>query len=173
MKLIGRLIPVLVILLFFCSNAFAAAEKIGVVDMEKFREQSVSFQKTFSTIKKKADAMQAKLDKERDALRKLEEDFQKQKLMLNLDAQEDKQLALEKKKRYVKYLYEDFSFEMKAAEMDTQKRIGNVLNKIVKKIGEKEGYSVIIEKRALGLIYYSPAIDITSKVVQIYDRENP
>lgn len=173
MKLFGRLILTLFFVSLFCGTALAAPVKVGVVDMEKFRKQSVSFQKTYTQMKKKADAMQAKLDQEKTALDRMEQDFEKQKMMLSLDAQEDKQLALEKKKRYYKYLYEDFSFEMKAAEVETQKRIGRVLNNIVRKIGEKEGYTLIMEKRAPGLIYFSNAIDITNELVQIYDKENP
>lgn len=173
MKLFGRLTLVFFFFSLFCGNVFAAPVKIGVVDMDKFRKQSTSFQKTFTIMKKKADDMQAKLNQEKAALDKMEQDFEKQKLMLSLDAQEDKQLALEKKKRYYKYLYEDFSFEMKAAEVETQKRIGRVLNQIVRKIGEKEGYTLIIEKRVPGLIYYNEAVDITDKVVQTYDKENP
>ena len=173
MKLFGRLTLVFFFFLLFCGNAFAGPVKVGVVDMEEFRKQSVSFQKTFTKMKKKADEMHAKLNQEKTAIEKMEQDFQKQKLMLNLDAQEDKQLALEKKKRYYKYLYEDFSFEMKAAEVETQKRIGRLLNKIVRTIGEKEGYTLVLEKRAPGLIYYSDAIDMTNKLIQIYDKENP
>jgi len=173
MKLFGRWTFIFFFFSLFCGNAFAGPVKVGVMDMEKFRKQSVSFQKTFTQMKKKADAMQAKLDQEKAAVEKMEQNFEKQKLMLSLDAQEDKRLALEKKKRYYKYLYEDFSFEMKAAEVETQKRIGRVLNKIVRAIGEKEGYTMIFEKRAPGLIYYNDAIDITNKLVQIYDSENP
>ncbi len=173
MKLFGRLTLAFFFFSLFCGSAFAAPAKIGIVDMEKFRKQSVSFQKTYAKMKKKADSMQAKLDQEKKALERMEQDFDKQKLMLSLDAQGDKQLALEKKKRYYKYLYDDFSFEMKAAEVETQKRIGTVLNTIVRKIGEKEGFTLIMEKRVPGLIYYNNVIDITDKVVQIYDKENP
>ena len=173
MKLFGRLTLIFFFFSLFCGNALAGPVKVGMVDMEKFRKQSVSFQKTYTIMKKKADAMQAKLDQEKTAVEKMEQNFEKQKLMLSLDAQEDKRLALEKKKRYYKYLYEDFSFEMKAAEVETQKRIGRLLNKIVRTIGEKEGYALVLEKRAPGLICYSDAIDMTDKLIQIYDRENP
>ncbi len=128
------------------------------------------FQKTSSILKKKFDTMQQKLDTEKKALLRLEEDFRKQSMMLSLDAQEDKKRELEKKKRYYKYLYEDFTQEMKAVEVEATKKIGKELKAVVEKIGKKEGYTIILEKRTLGLLYYSEAIDITDQVTKAYDK---
>jgi len=165
------LIPSLLIIFFFQHSALGADSfKIGVVDIQKLQNASAFFQKTSSILKKKFDTMQQKLDTEKKALLKLEEDFRKQSMMLSLDAQEDKKRELEKKKRYYKYLYEDFTQEMKAVEVEATKRIGKELKAVVEKIGKKEGYTVILEKRTLGLLYYSEAIDITDQVTKAYDK---
>jgi len=71
--------------------------KIGVVDLQKLQKNSKAFQKASLSVKKKFDDMQQKLNDERTALAKLEEDFKKQTMMLSLDAQEDKKRELEKK----------------------------------------------------------------------------
>ncbi|MFZ7111620.1 MAG: OmpH family outer membrane protein [Desulfatiglandales bacterium] len=172
MKLFRRLIPAVLILFFFCGNAWADS-RIGLFDLDKFQKKSVRFQQTIAAMKQKANDMQAKLDQEKAAADKLEDEFEKQRMMLSLDSQEDKRLALEKKKRYVKYLFEDFTFEMKAAEMEVSNRLNRELGKIVDEIGAKEGYTLILEKRALGLVYYNSAIDITDQVTKIYDSRKP
>jgi Skp family chaperone for outer membrane proteins len=59
---------------------------------------------------------------------------------------------------------------MKDDEVETKKRIGKELEKIVIKIGKKEGYTLIFEKRALGLLFFSDAIDITDQMTKEYDR---
>ncbi|MBW1721288.1 MAG: OmpH family outer membrane protein [Deltaproteobacteria bacterium] len=173
MKLSGRWILIFAIFLFFSTNALAAGTKIAVIDMDAFKRKSVSFQKIRSAMQKKHNAMQAKLDQEQKALKKLEQEFEKQKLMLSLDAQEDKRLELDKKRRYVKYLYEDFTMEMKVLDREATKKVMRNLEKIVKRIGKNGGYSLIIEKRTPGLMYFDQALDITDQVVKIYDRENP
>ncbi len=171
MKHLFRLIPSLLIIFLFHHTALGATSfKIGVVDIQKLQKASAYFQKTSSILKKKFDIMQQKLDTEKKALLRLEEDFRKQSMMLSLDAQEDKKRELEKKKRYYKYLYEDSTQEMKAAEVEATKRIGKELKAVVEKIGKKEGYTVILEKRTLGLLYYSEAIDITDQVTKAYDK---
>jgi outer membrane protein len=159
-----------VIFLFQYVALGANPTKIGVVDMQRFQASSRAFQKTTAVLKKKFDDMQSKLDREQNELRKLEEEFKKQSMMLSLDAKEDKKRALEKKRRYYKYLYEDFSQEMKNDEVEATKKIGQELEKVVKRIGEKEGYLVILDKRTLGLLYYDRAIDITEQVIKAYDQ---
>ena len=56
----------------------AQAVKIGVVDLQKFQKNSKAFQKASVSVKKKFDDMQQKLNDERTALSKLEEEFKKQ-----------------------------------------------------------------------------------------------
>ncbi len=146
-----------------------AATKIGVVDMQKFQKKSKAFQILSDKLRKKFEATQKKLDDERNALLKLEEEFKKQSMMLSLDAQEDKKRVLEKKRRYYKYLVEDYTDEMKEMEAEATKAIGKDLEKIVSKMAEKDGYIIILEKRTLGLVYYNDAIDITDRVVDAYD----
>jgi len=161
-----------------CFALFSAAEimaapptsyKIGVVDIQKLQKKSKNFQVISARVKKKFDAMQQKLDEERNGLIKLEDEFKKQSMMLSLDAQEDKKRELEKKRRYYKYIFEDLSQEMKDTESEATADIGKELEKIVKKIAEKEGYTLILEKRTLGLIYYSEVIDLTDRVVEAFD----
>ncbi len=151
----------------------AQAVKVGVVDLQKFQKNSKAFQKASVSVKKKFDDMQQKLNEERNALAKLDDEFKKQSMMLSLDAQEDKKRELEKKQRHFKFMYDDFTQEMKDTEMDAIKRIMQELEKIVEKIGEKEGYTIILERRTLGLLYFNNTIDLTDRVTEAYDKQHP
>jgi len=156
---------------FFQYNAMGADNaKIGVVDIQKFQKKSKEFQKSSSVLKKKYEAMKQKLEEERTALRKLEEEFRKQSMMLSFDAKENKKREFEKKSRYYKYLYEDYTQEMKYAEQAATEKIGKELGEIVRKIGEKRGYVLIIKNRTLGLIYFNDTIDVTDLMVVEYDK---
>ncbi len=151
----------------------ASASKIAVVDMERLQNQSKAFQRERAKLKKKFDAMQKKLKDEEQAIRKLEEDYNKQSMMLSLDAKQDKRRDLERKKRHYKYLYEDFTKEIKDEEEDATKAVGKDLEKILENIAKKEGFIIILERRTLGLIYYADTIDITDQVTEAYDKAKP
>jgi outer membrane protein len=144
--------------------------KVAVVDIQRLQNHSATFQKQRAKLKSKFDAMQKKLKDEEGAIRKLEEDFNKQSMMLSLDAKEDKKRELERKKRHFKYLYEDYTQEMKQEEQDATKRVGKDLENILAKIAEEKGYILIFERRTIGLIYFANAIDITDQVTKEYDK---
>jgi outer membrane protein len=165
---------ILAICFFFILQGVALGAgpvKIAVVDMNRLQHKSASFKKVRGTLEKRVKTMQQKLDAEKNALLKMEEDFKKQSMMLSLDAQEEKKAALEKKRRYYKYLYEDFTIEMQNLEKNAKVRIGKELNDILKKIAQDQGLSIIFERRTIGLLFYDDVIDITDQVVKAYDSK--
>ncbi|MBW1997187.1 MAG: OmpH family outer membrane protein [Deltaproteobacteria bacterium] len=154
-------------------NALGASpSKIGFVDIQKFQKNSKAFLATSMEIRKKFEALEKKLTKEKEDYRRLEEEFKKQSMMLSLDAQEDKKRELQRKKRYIKYLVDDYTQEMKSLEMEEKMKIIREIGKIVKKIGKKEGFALIVEKSAMGIIFAHPALDLTDRVVETYDKIN-
>lgn len=161
---------IFMILCFQYTALGANTSKIAVVDIQRLQNQSKAFQKARSKLKTKFDGMQQKLKEEEKAIRKLEEDFNKQSMMLSLDAKQDKKRELERKKRHYKYLYADFTQEMQDAEKDATAKVGKDLEKILEKIAAEKGYILIFERRTVGLIYYSDALDITDQVTQAYDK---
>lgn len=151
---------------------FVAAEKmeVAVVDMSEFQQRSMAFQKIAEELRAKYESLRQKLDKEKEQIVKLEEALRKQSMMLSLDAREDKQKNLEKKKRYFKYLQNEYTQQMKDAETEARRRVTKEVAKLVKGIGEKRGYLMILDKGTVGLIYADESIDITEEVIEVYDR---
>jgi len=147
--------------------------KVGVVDLQKFQKNSKAFQRASLVVKKKFDDMQQKLNDERNALGKLDEELKKQSMMLSLDAQEDKKREFEKKQRQFKFMYDEYSQEMKDTEMEAIKKVMKELEKVVEDMGKKEGYTIILERRTLGLLYFNNTIDLTDRVTEAYDKQNP
>ena len=167
----GIIVP-LVLLGFLVGPAWAADVKIGVVNVKEFQDKSTTFQKIRDQLKGKFEALQQKLEAEKQALMKLEEDFRKQSMMLSLGARDDKRNELEKKRRYYKYLYEDLSEQMKDAERDATRRVLQELEGVVKTIAAEDGFTLILERNSPGMIYVDDAINITDRVIQAYDRAN-
>jgi outer membrane protein len=147
--------------------------KVGVVDLQKFQKNSKAFQRASLVVKKKFDDMQQKLNDERNALGKLDEELKKQSMMLSLDAQEDKKREFEKRQRQFKFMYDEYSQEMKETEMEAIKKVMKELEKVVEDMGKKEGYTIILERRTLGLLYFNNTIDLTDRVTEAYDKQNP
>ena len=171
MKKLLILMVGVVLILGFQHQAFCAgSNKFGVVDIAKFQEQSKSFQNIKEDLQQKFTSLQKKLDEKRDELIEIENELKKQSMMLSLDAKEDKAKELEKKRRHFKYLADDFTQEMKQAQLEARQSLGKELEKVVEKIGKKDGYTMIMEKRTIGLVYFDNALDITDQVIKEYDK---
>lgn len=171
MKKIFGLFVGFIFVFSFLTNAFCEETyKIGVIDVLKLQEESKAFQKIRQDLKEKFVALERKLEKERNEVLKLEEELKKQSMMLSLDAKQDKRRDLEKKMRRFKFLQNETAEEAKALELDTRRDVIKKIENVVDKIAKKEGYSIILERRTVGLIYYKDAIDLTDKVTKAYDK---
>lgn len=171
--LIGVFLGLLVMVFLQPAPLAAQNVKVGVVDLQKFQKNSKAFQRASLVVKKKFDDMQQKLNDERTALGRLDEELKKQSMMLSLDAQEDKKRDFEKKQRQFKFMYDEYTQEMKETEMEAIKRVMKELEKVVEDMGKKEGYTIILERRTLGLLYFNNTIDLTDRVTEAYDKQNP
>jgi len=145
--------------------------KIGVVDMQKFMGKSKAFQKISEDYMKKMGVKKKEFEQEKSKLRELEEEIKKQSMMLSLDAKETKMKEHGKKSRRLKYLENELLQEAKEAEMEVRRNTLIDIANIVRDIGKKEGYSIILERSA-GFLYCDDSIDITDNVVKAYDQAN-
>ena len=157
---------------FYHNPVWAGDIKIGVLNMKRLQQNSAKFQKIREELRTKFNALQKKLDAEREQINKIEEELRKQSMMLSLDAKEDKEIELGKKTRHYKYMYEELTQEMKNAEYEATRSVGKEIEKIVEKIAKQEGYTIILEEGTVGLVYYDNAIDLTDRVTKAYDASN-
>lgn len=144
--------------------------RIGVLDMQKLQQKSKIFQKVRDQLKSKFDDLQKKLDNEKTAIMQMEEELKKQSMMLSLDAREDKQRELDRKKRHYKYSYDEYTQEMKEEEVEATRRVSKEIEKVVEKIALSEGYTIILEAQMTGLVYYDNTTDLTDQVAKAYDE---
>ena len=162
------------LILCFQQNVLASESfKIGMVDMERFQGESTAFQKIRNKLKERFKELKEKLNKEEKELREIEEALKKQSMMLSFEAKEDKKREMERKKRHYKYLFEEFSQQMKDAEMEATRSVGKEIEKVVQDIGKRDGYVMIIDKRTVGLLYFDEKNEITDEVIRMYDQANP
>ena len=145
-------------------------KRIGLVDLQRCVQESQEGRQVFEVLKRKKDDLQKQLDMRQKELLDLRKEFEKQAMMLSMDAQEDKKKTIERKTRELEFLLKDSNEEMRRAQEKEQKRILKELEKIIEKIGSEGKYIMILEKRAGGVLYWNKTFDLTDKVVKAYDR---
>jgi len=167
------LFSAIIIVILLASNVVLAEDlpRVGLIDLQRCLQESKKGQKVFQILKKKKGDLQIRLNTKQRALLELRKELDKQAMMLSLDAQEDKKKTIERKTRELEYLYKDLNEEMARSQGKERKRIFKELEKIIEKIGSEENYTLIMEKRAGGVLYFSKSIDITDQVIKAYDDQ--
>jgi outer membrane protein len=164
-------IIVMVLLLAYSISQGEDGIKIGLIDLQSCLQESKEGQKVLEVLKKKKEALQKQLDEKQKELLELRKEFEKQAMMLSMDAQEDKRKTIERKARELEYFYKDLNEEMmRAQENEKQRILKEIIGTIIEKMGSKGGFTLIMEKKAGGVLYCSDSVDITAEVIKAYDE---
>jgi len=162
-----RLIGLVLALSFLTAvPALAAEVKLGYVDLQKALNLSESGKAAKEKIQKKVKDHEGAIDARQKELKKL-----KEALLLSEEArgvkERDYQQKLKEFQRYTK----DIQDELQQQDADFTRQILEDLFKVIKGIGEKEGYTMILEQSESSLLFADDKIDLTDKVIKAYDAQ--
>ena len=153
----------------FPVSLFAADNvKFGSIDVQKILNESEAGKKAKLDLESLIKSKQSTIDEKGKAIEKLKADIEKQASVLSADARKSKEDELEKGIREYQRLVQDSQADIKKKEAELTDAILKDVREIIDKIGEAEGYTLIIEKGMI--VYSSKGIDITDSIIKKYDE---
>ncbi len=170
MKFIG-MIAVMFTLAMSVSVSASDAVKIGVVDFQKVLAESESGKAVEAMMQKRGKEMESGLKDLGAQIEQLSDQLSKEAMVLSKEKRDEKQRELEIKKYDFQTLQKKYQSEFRELEAKYIDKLKKQIFEIAKDIGQKEGYQLIIEQSAV--LYYPDAIDITSKMVDAYNKKYP
>jgi outer membrane protein len=164
-----------VIMLFAPASLYAldATTKIGSIDFQKVLNESEAGKKAKSDLESLVKSKQSVIDEKGKSVEKLKGDLEKQASVLSAEAKKSKEEELEKMLREYQRLVQDAQAEVKKKELELTDDIIKDIRQIVERIGEEEGYTLIIEKAGAVVLYSKKDIDITDAVIKKYNQGKP
>lgn len=144
--------------------------KIGIVDVQHVLTQSKAGKKAKSNIESYVKKKKKELNKEEKVLDKLQKEFEKNKLTMTKDQVRKKQAQFQKKLTAYKKKAAMSSQEVEKRKRKYQSRALKELKKIVDEIAAKDGYQMLLEKNETGLLFAEESMDITEKVMKIFNK---
>jgi outer membrane protein len=166
----GILLLAGLVLVSWAGSGYAAELKIGVVDLQKAMELSEAGQKAKGVFQKKVDQVQKDLKAKQDQLAALKDEIDRQGSLLSEEARLEKQSSYQAGLKDFKRLYEDAQEELRQEDAKLSEKILKDLQAIIEEFGEKNGYDLIMEKTQSGLLHRNAALDVTTKVILLYDE---
>ena len=168
---IGKIAFITMSFIFFSAAYSYSADvaKIGVIDFQRILETSSTGKLAQAEINKKGKKMEAELKVKGTAIEELQKKLERDALVMSKDMREEKGREVRIKINDIKVLQKRYLSEFRELENRLVMRIKKDALGIVKEIGKKEGYLLIIERA--GVLYYPNTIDLTDRLIQMYNKE--
>lgn len=161
----------LLFLLLAFSWPVAAQEKvkIGYIDLRKAIQDSQTGKKAKEKFQAEVKRVESEMTKERQQLEQMQADLEKKSRLLK--EEELRNLEREFQRRRVNYerSRQEWQLELRQRDEEMASEIAKDLAKVAAEVGKSEQFTLILERS--NILYSDQAIDITDKVVDIYNRQ--
>jgi outer membrane protein len=143
--------------------------KIGFVDIQKAITESAAGKKAKTRFDAQVKKAESELLKEKQEIEKLKSDFDKKGPLLKEDERRAMEADLERRFRQYQRTGQDHQQELRQKEGELTADILKDLQQVVAEIGRTEKFTLIFERSQI--LYYDQAIDITNRVIEIYNKK--
>lgn len=157
-------------LLLLPNSLYAGDIKVAFVDLQKALNESESGKKAFEHLQEMYNKEKEIIKVREDKVRMLLTEITKQGLLMSENTRMEKEEEYKREKKNLDRYVEDSNNELLRKEKEmTQKILMEIIN-IVQQMGEKDGYTLIFEKRE-SILYANDTIDITNKVIEAFNKK--
>jgi outer membrane protein len=148
----------------------AQSMNIACVDLQKVIIESEQGKQIQKTLMVEQERMKKDIDARQDELQKLKDAIEKQGATITPEARAEKEKQYQSKLKDYQRVAGDYQSELQQKNSEYMQKVLKELVDIVKVIGEKEKYSIILEKNQGGILYSTPNVDITDKVIVAFNE---
>jgi outer membrane protein len=170
-KRFGMVIGIVLLIGGWLGPAWSAELRLGCVDIQKAVNECNAGREAKKVIAKELEKFQRVYGEKQKELQVMKESLEKQALMLNPDVRVAKEKEFQAKGREFQRWVEDTQNDIKQRGAEMERNISRGLQKVIQKVGMDEGYTFILEKNENIVLFSSNAIDITDKVIKLYDTQ--
>ncbi len=156
-------------MLFTFSFSAYAQQKIAYMDLQLVVRDSRAGKAANASFQKEFEAKRAVMDQKRKALEDMRQDVIQNGAVMSESKRRKLAETIEKKQKDMDRTTEDSRLELRRREVELTQNVIKDIEVVVKKIGQQEGFDLIVEKTEAGILYGSSSSDITQKVISVYD----
>jgi outer membrane protein len=143
--------------------------RIAYVDLQRAIFASNPGKEARRSLDERTDRLKKDLEKRQEEVRALQAEFQKQSALLSSEARADRERDLQRRFRDVERLKQDSEDELNRRDAELSKRILGEVREVVRQLGGKGNYTLILERNAAGVLYAANGVDLTEEVIKVYN----
>jgi outer membrane protein len=165
----GRTLAVAGLVGLLIATTAAAEMRVAVVDMQRALNECDAGKRAKDQVKSKFERAQDQLKRQRESLDSRREDYEKKATVMREEERRNLEKQLEGDTLEFKRKYEDFQRDLKRTDAELTSGIVEELYGIVREIGERNRYSMVLEASSGQLLYADKALDVTDEVVRMHN----
>lgn len=148
-----------------------AQVKIGVVDLQRAINETEDGRQAKRRLKKVFDERQQSLNKKQEALKAQKESLERQQDVLSQDALKKKVEKYQADLMELQNEYVQYQEELSTKEGELTQKILEKMQAILRRIGQTDGYTMIIEANEGGVVWVPSNLDLTDVLIQRYNKQ--
>ena len=145
--------------------------KIGVVDLDQAISSTEEGKAAREEIARKQREAEESIRPLYERYQSLEDDLKAKRYVLSDDALFQKQLDLAEIRNQIENQLKEAEGQFKVDKFRIEKPLLTKLRNIIEKTGREEGFTLIVQRGAAGIIYTREALDITDLIIAKYNGE--
>jgi outer membrane protein len=148
------------------------ASKIAYIDLQKVMLESEKGKEAKKNLSDEFEKLKKNLVQKQDDLQKMKDALEKQGSTMTPEARAEKEKQYQSRVKDYQRLQSDYEGDLRQKDQEFSQKILKDLESIVKTLGENEKYTLILERSQAGILFGSPAIDITEKVISLFNESS-
>jgi len=161
-----------VALITFSVSSFAST-LVGLVDIQKIITSIKEGKNVQKTLEKSFNDKKAILQKDEAKIKKAQEDFKKQSMVLAEAARQTKERELQDMMVKLQNKTMEYQREIQKMEQDQKKPILDKLRPIIDEVSKESQVDMTFELSAAPIVYAQNKKDLTDDVIKAYDKKHP
>ncbi|MCY4382425.1 MAG: OmpH family outer membrane protein [Nitrospinae bacterium] len=169
----------------YAGHAESANAKYGVVNIQRVLQTSKGGRTARSLLEREKKRLQTTIQKRREDLaaiakkvRELQLEIEQKSAIWRQEEKERKAFDLRSQKREFAREQDNLRRLVRESERDLQDRGRTATNTVLKEVrviveelGKQEGLDVIVDEASGGVLFFNPGVDLTERVIKLYDQK--
>jgi outer membrane protein len=141
--------------------------KLAYVDVQRALNECNAGKRAKVQFQQRIQVVEAKLQKEQNEVQALKSELEQKGMLMKPDQRQNLQDQYMTKLKDLDRKYKDSRDELQQKDNEVTGKIIHDLAQIIRTIGERDGYTMVMEKGSI--LWGTPGIDITDQVIRAYD----
>ena len=148
-----------------------AGGSIGVVEPQRVLSETDAGKKAMESLAAFAKSRQGLVESDEKELRRMEEDFMKQASVLSASAKKEREEQFRRRMMEYQQKANQMNREVQEKQRETMEAFRGRVEKVVSRLAQQMGLALVVEKgKGSPTIFYDASLDITSKVIEEFNK---